>query len=558
MSNIFAQALGQQANKSVGSLASLQTTAKDSVVSALNESVGKINILKKNAISVLDFGAKGDGVTDDSDAIQAAIDYCVNLIKTKGGFAQHCVIQFPSGVYKTTKTVTSKPYVKLISSGFVVLQYAGTGTALQIKCDSSEPAFYKEMWSRGTMLSGNTGSFVIQGTQGKPAGSVGLDLGNLASNEKDFARYTIDHIGITGFETGLLLRNVQHYLGVFDNVHLEGNKWNIRTFYSGTNTVNSGENFRFNNCVFAISEIVLKHETDSFDFVFSKCSFDFVGTVVEFNKGYASVRFDNCYYEAISSTLINSLSTSTSVAGSIGNTVYFNKCILYSDIRRYIKGKYLSVFVDGLECRYMITDGKDASRLTFAENDATNTFKVRDIFFSRVYAQCFTEKLNINRYGDFETSAVGDDLLAGTVAGYKLLTKNAITSAAVSSDTAYTGTNSLKIVGTTGNYIDFELKDKIKAEAFDHVYLGFRMALNTTNSTNMVTRIDAYDAAGVKIGSSNNYQPSKAADSSLTWGYSEHVKNYILPAGTDSFNIYIMVSNFNGTVYLDNITLHKF
>ena len=47
-------------------------------------------------VSVKDFGAVGDGVTDDTAAIQSAIDYAAPLGKA---------VYFPSGVYRTTQTV---------------------------------------------------------------------------------------------------------------------------------------------------------------------------------------------------------------------------------------------------------------------------------------------------------------------------------------------------------------------------------------------------------------------------------------------------------------------
>jgi hypothetical protein len=50
----------------------------------------------RETVSVKDFGAVGDGVTDDTAAIQAAIDYGAPLGKA---------IFFPSGIYRTTQTV---------------------------------------------------------------------------------------------------------------------------------------------------------------------------------------------------------------------------------------------------------------------------------------------------------------------------------------------------------------------------------------------------------------------------------------------------------------------
>jgi len=60
-------------------------------------------------ISVKDFGAKGDGVTDDTAAIQAAINYANSI----GGGS----VMFPPALYYTTGTLTLKNNVDLIGVG---------------------------------------------------------------------------------------------------------------------------------------------------------------------------------------------------------------------------------------------------------------------------------------------------------------------------------------------------------------------------------------------------------------------------------------------------------
>lgn len=60
-------------------------------------------------VDVKDFGAKGDGSTDDTAAIQAAINY----VSTGAG-----IVDFPAGVYKITSTLTiSSPGVMLRGQG---------------------------------------------------------------------------------------------------------------------------------------------------------------------------------------------------------------------------------------------------------------------------------------------------------------------------------------------------------------------------------------------------------------------------------------------------------
>jgi polygalacturonase len=76
-------------------------------------------ITKKAAISAINpvinvktFGAKGDGVTDDTAAIQAAVDY---VFSAGGG-----TLAFPTGTYRVTTIVkvwTSAITINLVGDG---------------------------------------------------------------------------------------------------------------------------------------------------------------------------------------------------------------------------------------------------------------------------------------------------------------------------------------------------------------------------------------------------------------------------------------------------------
>ena len=74
-------------------------------------------------INVKDYGAQGDGTTDDTAAIQAAFDASVPT----GGQT----VFFPAGTYKTTGTLNSRPSLRIVGSGpSSVIRYTGSAYAL--------------------------------------------------------------------------------------------------------------------------------------------------------------------------------------------------------------------------------------------------------------------------------------------------------------------------------------------------------------------------------------------------------------------------------------------
>ena len=79
------------------------------------EQIGYEEINAKLPANVKDFGAVGDGVTDDTAAIQAAID-CENVDK----------LYFPTGTYLINETVNLRSNIKLYGEG--VIKIAGSAT----------------------------------------------------------------------------------------------------------------------------------------------------------------------------------------------------------------------------------------------------------------------------------------------------------------------------------------------------------------------------------------------------------------------------------------------
>ena len=104
----------------------------------------------REIVSVKDFGAKGDGTTDDTAAIQAAITYANSI----GG----AIVWLPPGTYKTTSTLAMAKYVTLQGPGkhAGVVSYNGTADAVKMSSPiNSSTAVYTAMRDMGvTMTNG--------------------------------------------------------------------------------------------------------------------------------------------------------------------------------------------------------------------------------------------------------------------------------------------------------------------------------------------------------------------------------------------------------------------
>lgn len=152
--------------------------------------VGKtLNNKMQDLVSVKDFGAKGDGTTDDTSAIQAAI----NLACTYGGN-----VYLPAGTYK-------------ISAALVFSMNSGTVDPFK------RPSMSGDGMAATTIYqTANANGIEIVGYDPNPAGYClfqdftlyGYQLNKLGFALKDIAFVTINNVYIAGWATGLYGANV--------------------------------------------------------------------------------------------------------------------------------------------------------------------------------------------------------------------------------------------------------------------------------------------------------------------------------------------------------------
>lgn len=136
-------------------------------------------------VSVKDFGAVGDDVTDDTAAIQAAIDYMASI----GG-----TILFPAGTYKVTSSLNWVQTVDVGASGIMFQGEGGTGGP-----SGGATTIIKSYIANGPL-------FQIQGTVSSGGGAVG----SVFFNGGGMSGICLDGDNATGTSQGIRVSGWQY------------------------------------------------------------------------------------------------------------------------------------------------------------------------------------------------------------------------------------------------------------------------------------------------------------------------------------------------------------
>ncbi len=82
------------------------------------QTLRSIGAILDDFLNIKDYGAFGDGITDDTEAIQNAINDTWNInANNPGGQASLKIIYFPAGNYLISNTIYVRPYIGLVGEG---------------------------------------------------------------------------------------------------------------------------------------------------------------------------------------------------------------------------------------------------------------------------------------------------------------------------------------------------------------------------------------------------------------------------------------------------------
>jgi hypothetical protein len=261
-------------------------------------------------VNVLDFGAIGDGVADDTDAIQAAADYAASISAPLYG---------SYGTYKITDTISLVCDGDL-SAMTIEVDGSAVSPAVRFGTTTGLPTPQKTM-----LLPRVNNTARVSGTWGS---GTGVELANCEACSFTVSEITNFEVGLScgGYTSGFVYCTVN--LG---NVY--SNKINIRLRpaasggWSNQNTFIGGR-LGFNSTDFTVSgyvgtrQVLIEKGASSFGgpntntFIGTSFESDLVQYMVEFRESTANNVFVNCRYEGAGNEI---LFDTTASAGNSDN-----------------------------------------------------------------------------------------------------------------------------------------------------------------------------------------------------------------------------------------------
>lgn len=204
-------------------------------------------------VNVLDFGAVGDGATDDTAAIQAAIDYCTNLSNRKQTlYFPACV---PAQYYKVTSPLVISGRLNIVGDGeFTTLIYGvGLSAGEYILDFDNEVA--------DNVYFGGVSQITIRSDNGTPNGI----------RMRNTSYWTMKNVQLYNFVTGIYITGGQCFSNFFEQVtHYQISAYSVH-FADFT----GGGQFQFLGCTFTGADGVYVNSTAATDsLAFYNCNFE--------------------------------------------------------------------------------------------------------------------------------------------------------------------------------------------------------------------------------------------------------------------------------------------
>lgn len=235
------------------------------------------------------FGAKGDGVTDDSSAFDQAIAAIVNTYNVGG---LYYTLFVPAGNYLLEHTVTLHSFICVKSLGEVTFSV----NAL-IGFHVKHINVHADGKNTGELFDGSNGLITIR-PKDFDGDSVydGIAISVDDPTSPNFMRdKTFSYLQINNFNYAFDIKGNDIYLTKFTDVYIDKCNYGI---HFQENKKNAGENLMIQKSIITCKQECITL-TKGFELYISNTSFDFTSTVLNLIGSNNKVVFDNCHFEGI-------------------------------------------------------------------------------------------------------------------------------------------------------------------------------------------------------------------------------------------------------------------
>lgn len=540
----YAKTLGYYSINDNGSgLYRIRTVTNEDVVDngsiiAMNDESLVAELIFSSEINVKQFGAKGDGINDDSTNIQNAIDYLTNIIKETSDYAKNNTLYFPAGRYKVNSQIILSQFVKLRTSGYSVIEsYVENDSTIHIlpENDFNNTLGNREDWYRGAIIEGSSGLIIKYMGDKDNDNATAIEIGSRTNfgTGHGVNRYSIKEFRVINFNIGILFNTYNVYISEISRVHFETN--NIAIKYGTTTTLsNSGEKFTYNECIFAGCKKCIEWIATGFYSYFNNCNFDFNDCMFYTNnyQGDHFVNVENGHIEEIGIDNNNSDTPSGIFDGTFADTSTFiinGNYIYHTKIDKLFKNKGNSnpflIFTNN-KFRFQLSDfGKDNYKLA-DENIVifewkNNTFNLRTGKFANANMSLLKPALqNVNTGTQtFNTGVIGLwNVTAKTNVSNNIEIKN--------NNPFDPNDKTMKIFkadNSISNWsINIQTKNQIPVEMFRYLICS---AMLSKKPKDMRIRLVFLDKNGTETGRSDNtFNIGSDVDYGSNWWLSPYVK----------------------------------
>lgn len=453
--------------------------------------------------------------------LQAIIDRIVAVVQSEtfGNFTTPNIIEVPAGEYDLSTQVNTKPYIKIMSRGFVLWNVKHANRAFSCTLDNNDPVEQsgsnkiKQSWARGAWISGHEGGMRIWREGGVGTGS-GLYVNSTATQGRvQLGRWKADNVSVGGFQDGVELGTLNNFLGLFDSVHIENNTNQIATEAAGANA-DFGENFRFVDSTIATGVGVL-HRKSGLDINFIGCSLDFNSDIVQYsasNTGFSTTKFTSCYFEGVSNAILNN------TIGASNVSVYISNCwglLSTAQSGRWLKGSG-DVYVDGLEVRALPRTNNIVSPADALLCDETISLYAKNINYSRdvVFPVHQGQMEMLPGEAFFTSSTAGNN--QDNLTGWTRTNAASLTAVVIDTD-GYSGGKSLQITpSSNAANLTLETTDGIASEPGSRYALGMLVKSAVTQTITVGIGTEFNDKDGNRL-ALDTFTPNATLGSADGW-----------------------------------------